>query len=473
MTSHKPKIIHHGAINGVTGSCHEYQVNENNRYLIDCGLFQGSETSKQGRSSNDLSIEFPIDSIQALIVTHVHIDHVGRIPHLVAAGFRGPIYCSEPSAILLPLVLEDAMKVGFTLDKTLLRNFLKLVKSRIRAVPYGQWQDLESDSDVKTQIKLNVAGHILGSSYVEIRSKAQHKNHNKESITPWYKAIFSGDLGAPYSPLLKAPKPPYSADVLVLESTYGDKCHESRRTRRLRLKAAIEHALRDKGTVLIPAFSIGRTQELLYELEQLIHQGKNNQNSCWKDLQVVIDSPLASRFTEAYKQLSEFWDIEARTKLAEGRHPLDFRGLITIDSHKDHLNAVRVLSNTEYPAVVIAASGMCAGGRIVNYLKAMIDNPVHDILFVGYQARGTLGREILDTKVNQFISVDGSQKVLRAQVDQIGGYSAHADQQNLVDFVRRMKVKPGLVRLVHGENKAKQALRRKLNEIGVRAVVAK
>jgi len=479
-----PEVIHHGAVRGVTGSCHEYRLNTGHSsasVLIDCGLFQGAEISGRSSGKEDgkdvLEIDFLIEHIKALIVTHVHIDHVGRIPYLLAAGFDGPIYCSEPSAVLLPLVLGDAIKIGFTRNKNLVERFLKLIKSRIVAVPYGQWRSIEGMPLTKnkdhTQLKFKPAGHILGSAYVELRSKRimpKEQTINDQSKS-WHKTVFSGDLGAPYSPLLNAPKAPYSADVVVLESTYGHKRHESRRVRRQRLRSALIRALKNQGTVLIPAFSIGRTQELLYELEQIIHAERNkpveSRLSSIEQLQVVIDSPLASRFTEVYKQLEPYWDKEAKNKRANGRHPLSFNTLTTVDSHQDHLDTVKVLAETEYPAVVIAASGMCAGGRIVNYLKAMIDNPVHDILFVGYQAEGTLGREILAARAGDYLKVDGQRKQLNANVEVINGYSAHADQKDLVNFIKRMRHKPSLVKLVHGSDHAKATLADKITALGV------
>ena len=222
--------------------------------LIDCGLFQGQEQGT-GADANNLAIDFPIDHIRALVVTHVHIDHVGRIPYLLAAGFEGPIICSEPSAIMLPEILEDALKIGFTRDRNLIDRVLGLIRSRLVPVPYNQWHEVFDDEAGSLRVRLQRAGHILGSAYVECDAS---KGDESERI------VFSGDLGAPHSPLLPEPQPPERADRLVIESTYGDKDHEDRETRRYRLKSVIEHALEDGGTVLIPAFSIGRTQELLY-----------------------------------------------------------------------------------------------------------------------------------------------------------------------------------------------------------------
>jgi len=399
-----------------------------------------------------------VDHIKALVVTHVHIDHVGRIPHLFAAGFRGPIFCSEPSARLLPLVLEDALEVGVTRDRALIELFLSQLGRRLRPVPYGQWTEFGDGAPVG--IRLQPAGHILGSAYVECRVGRGAARR---------RILFSGDLGAPWSPLLPAPRSPWSTDVVVLESTYGDRLHQGRRERRQTLRRVLEHALRDGGTVLVPAFSIGRTQELLYELEQVIHDHANEPAAVdlpWRDLDIVVDSPLASRFTRVYRELKPFWDREARRRVASGRHPLSFEQLTTIPDHKAHERAVDYLTRSHRPAVVLAASGMCAGGRIVNYLKAMLGDPRHDILFVGYQAQGTPGRAIQTYGPRGgYVKLDGGSYDIRAAVHTIQGYSAHADRKDLVGFIRRMRRRPREIRLVHGDPEAKESLRVELQTL--------
>jgi metallo-beta-lactamase family protein len=274
-----------------------------------------------------------------------------------------------------------------------------------------------------------------------------------------HRVVFSGDLGAPNTPLLPAPRAPYRADTLVLESTYGNRRHEDRRTRKQRLKSAVERALANGGTVLIPAFSIGRTQELLYEFETLIHGGGEK----WRDLDIIVDSPLAARFTRVYRDLKSYWDAEAHRRLRAGRHPLSFENLITVDSHKEHMEMVDHLARTKRPAVVLAASGMASGGRIVNYLKAMIGEPRHDILFVGYQAPGTPGHAIQRYgPEGGWVMLDDQRLDIRAKVETISGYSAHADQKDLVNFVRRMHRWPQQIRLVHGDQQAREALRDEL-----------
>ncbi|MEA3545587.1 MAG: MBL fold metallo-hydrolase [Thermodesulfobacteriota bacterium] len=440
-----PKILFHGATKGVTGSCHELQVSEKFGILIDCGLFQGDE----GRN---LEIEFPVNHIKALVVTHVHIDHVGRIPYLLAAGYDGPIYCSEASAQLLPLVLEDAVKIGFTRDRRLIERFLRKLKDLVIPLAYGQWQQIKADSQV-VRVKLKPAGHILGSAYVECDVTGR-------------RMVFSGDLGAPYAPLLPAPRSPYQADILILESTYGDRSHSGRRERRQQLQQIIQTALSNRGVILIPAFSIGRTQELLYELEALIHRLRVSQVAPglpWDDLEIIVDSPLASRFTETYRQLESFWDSEARRRVGSGRHPLSFEQLTTIDSHQDHLQAVAYLQKTARPCIVIAGSGMCNGGRIQSYLKALLGDQRTDILFVGYQAEGTPGRIIQKYGSHKgYVDLVGKRYSIAAGIHTLSGYSAHADQRNLVDFVKRMRHLPTEIYLVHGDEGAKFALKEQL-----------
>lgn len=456
-----PEIQHHGAIKGVTGSCHELRLSAGQGLLIDCGLFQGAETANGGTSSEDLRFEFPVSHIKALVITHVHLDHVGRLPYLIAAGFQGPIFCSEPSARLLPEVLEDAVRLGITRNRDLVERFIGLIRQLTHPVPYGQWRDLSPWGLTGLSIRLQRAGHILGSAYVECKVPTSQGGHER--------IIFSGDLGAPYSPLLPAPTQPYGCDRLVIESTYGDRQHEDRRQRRRRLQAILERALADQGTVLIPAFSIGRTQELLYELEGIIYanaEAQVTQGMRWQDLAVVVDSPLAVRFTEIYRDLKQFWDNEARRRLQTGRRPLSFEQLITLVDHADHLKLVRWLAETRRPAVVLAASGMCAGGRVVNYLKALLGDPRHDIIFVGYQAAGTPGHDILTYGPrNGYVVLDGERYPIRARVHKVGGYSAHADQKDLLNFVKRMRKKPREIRIVHGDEGAKQALRRELERL--------
>lgn len=248
-----PHIDRHDAQHGVTGSCHQLHMDADYRLLVDCGLFQGNK----GRSgAGQHNVEFSLATIKALIVTHVHFDHVGRIPYLLAAGYKGLIFCSEPSAKLLPIVLEDAFKLGFSRDSKEIARYLKVADQRATPLlPYNQRFVLLETRQLCERIRLQRTGHVLGSAYFRIDLAYPATGEN-------IRVVFSGDLGAQHAPLLMPPK---RADILVLENTYGDRLHEDRASRRQRLEAVIEHALKDQGTVLIPAFSIGRTQELSTE----------------------------------------------------------------------------------------------------------------------------------------------------------------------------------------------------------------
>jgi len=453
-----PSLSHHGGTRGVTGSCHQLHLSPSTSLLVDCGLEQGAD-ALPGSASAPLG--FDVQGIRALIVTHVHLDHVGRIPALLAAGYRGPIFCSEPSARLLPLVLEDAYKLSISREPAHVARYLEFVEGLIVPLPFEQWHDVVLEPDLECRIRLQRAGHLLGSAYVECDLLLGQANT---------RYVFSGDLGSAGNPLLRPLQPPERADVLVLESTYGDRLHPVAGDRLQQLEAAIDRALADKGTILIPAFSLGRTQELLYELEDILHRRAllnaatpacADEPVNWSQLPVILDSPLAQRITAVYRELHGFWNEEARARHAEGRDPLGFNQLIAVDSHGKHQQVVNYLKSTGRPAIVIAGNGMCSGGRIVNYLKAMLGDPRHEVMFVGYQAKGTPGAVIQACEgAPGFVKVDldGGMHEVRAKVVTLGGYSGHADQAGLVEFVGGMQRTPSTIVLVHGNLMAKSGL---------------
>ncbi|MFJ4343840.1 MBL fold metallo-hydrolase RNA specificity domain-containing protein [Pseudomonas sp. NPDC089401] len=460
-----PSLTHHGGVRGVTGSCHQLHLDAATSLLVDCGLEQGPDT----RPGTEFApVEFDVAGIQALVVSHVHLDHVGRIPALLAAGFRGPILCSEPSAKLLPLVLEDAYRLGISTDAVQVDRYLALLQRLIVAVPFDHWHPVVEGVGVSCAVRLRRAGHLLGSAYVE----CDLRYPGPENST---RVVFSGDLGAPCNPLLRAPQPPERADILVLESTYGDRLHAGRSDRLARLDAAIDRALADGGTLLIPAFSLGRTQELLYELEDILHRKQLSkgaealadplQFTDWSRLPIILDSPLAQRITRVYGELHAFWNDAARQRLGEGRASLGFGQLLSVDTHARHQQVVNYLKSTGRPAIVIAGNGMCSGGRIVNYLKAMLGDPRHEVMFVGYQAKGTPGAVIQASEgAGGFVQIDldGRMYEIRAKVLSMGGYSGHADQAGLVNFVEGIPFAPEKIILVHGEPRAKVALKQAL-----------
>jgi len=450
-----PHISHHGAVQGVTGSCHELHLDSETSVLIDCGIFQGSDKSPHGKADAwNLELDFPISSVQALIVTHCHIDHAGRIPWLLAAGFEGTIFCSQPTAKLLPLMLEDAAKIGITRDKKIIKKLVEKIKSMLQPLDYEVWTNINE----QLKICLQRAGHILGSAYVE----CEIDNNSDKRI------VFSGDLGAPHAPLLPAPNPPKKCHTLVIESTYGHKLHDERKNRKERLRKIIQRCFENQGAVLIPSFSLGRTQELMYEFEQLIHDNQAE----WAGIEIILDSPLATRFTKIYRELKPYWDDEAQHTIEEGRYPLTFKQLHIVETHQDHKSTVKFLQKTARPTIIIAASGMCNGGRITGYLKALLGDERTDIIFSGYQAKNSIGRHIFKYgPKNGWVEIDGERYDINAKIHQIGGYSAHADQQNLMDFAGKMENGPEVIRVLHGDENAKAVLKDKLSEILPKAEV--
>jgi len=427
-----------GAEDCVTGSCHLLKTNSLN-IMVDCGLSQGKDRHTE-------MAEWPVhpDGIDYLFLTHAHIDHIGRVPKLIRNGFDGEIICSHPTRELLIPMLADAMKFSGMKEQTVLS-----IRKRIDDLSWGFECGQSFNLKKGISFKLKRAGHILGSSFVRFQD-----DRSGESV------LFSGDLGAADTPILPDPEVPDPADRVIMESTYGDRLHGDRRQRIRQLGAVLTHALADNGKVFIPAFSLGRTQELIYEMDRLFSDP--DCQALFPDLQgarrppVFVDSPLGLDITRIYARLSEFWDKEARDLNRRGDHPMDFDGLYAVESHRDHLK----LCDAEGPAVILAGSGMCTGGRIVDHLKKGIEEPESDILFVGYQAAGTPGRAIQDyaETPDGYVYLEGEQKTIRANVHTLSGYSAHADQKGLVDWIASMPEKPGAVKLVHGEGRARRAL---------------
>ncbi len=412
------KISHLGAKECVTGSCHLIETHPGStasiNILVDCGTTYGNDPELP-------FAQFPVPpaNIRYLFLTHAHIDHIGRIPDLIDAGFKGEIICTHATQALLLPMLRDAMSFSQRSDKQ-----IQDLENRIDDLTWGF--ELNETFTLKNKItfKLSNAGHILGSCFILFTFPDKQAGD--------YRVIFSGDLGCKDTPILPDPAPPESCDLLILESTYGNRIHPDRTNRTDTLRNLLDKALADHGIVYIPAFSLGRTQELLYELDRI-----------GPKVPVFVDSPLGLKITKIYSDLQSFWDEEAKDLKVDGDHPFDFKGLYSVQKYQDH----KKLLNISGPAIIIAGSGMCTGGRIVSHFENGLEDSRNDIFFVGYQAKGTPGRKMIEKKIP-----------IKAGIHTLTSYSAHADQQMLVDWVQSMPQPPKEIRLVHGEDDARQAL---------------
>jgi len=452
----KPNIIHLGGENTVTGSCHLLKANGLN-IMVDCGLAQGNDVVLPMKS-------WPVapSEVNYLFLTHAHIDHIGRVPELIEQGFSGEIICSHPTKALLIPMLQDAMGFSDRPEKKV-DNLLRTIDELSWGFEYRETFSLKKG----IKFRLGCAGHILGSCFIRFE------------LPDGFTIVFSGDLGAKDTPILCDPDISEPCDLLVLESTYGDRNHEGRGDRIKRLGEILLRAIADGGKVFIPAFALGRTQELIYELDRLFSDPQITQiNADYEkqlkekeglaaqkaefNIPVFIDSPLGLEITKIYSGLSEYWDKEARELKAKGDHPIDFKNLYSVERFQDHNRLLEM----DGPAIVIAGSGMCTGGRIVEHLKAGLGDKSNDIFFVGYQANGTAGRDIVQysQKPGGYVVLDGERFDIKARVHVLSGYSAHADQKGLIEWVASMPEKPGRIKLVHGEAGAQKELEKKMKK---------
>ncbi len=442
-------ITHLGAEHTVTGSCHLLQVKGLN-ILVDCGMAQGNDHAVPME-------DWPVapSDIHYLFLTHAHIDHIGRVPELILNGFAGEILATRATKTIMAYMLQDGIRFSeLDLTRSEEQELLKTLDDLSWDFDYDKKYGLKAG----VEFTLGQTGHILGSCFIRF-----------EWANPSFSVVFSGDLGATDTPILPDPKIPAPCDLLMMESTYGDHLHGDRTHRIQRLGEVLTRALADGGKVFIPAFSLGRTQELIYEMDRLFSDPawKNEfpaLNNARSQIPVFIDSPLGKKITTVYSDLSEFWDQEAQDIFRSGDHPIDFEHLYTVNSHADH----QKLLGMNGPAVIIAGSGMCTGGRILGHLRKGIEDPKNDVFFVGYQAHGTPGRKIVhySQKPDGYIVLNGEKRFIRAGIHVLSGYSAHADQDDLLNWVRAMPEKPGAIKLIHGEPEVQNTLRTLLLQQG-------
>ena len=431
------KITCLGAAQCVTGSC--YLLENGEKYLVDCGMFQGG---KQIEALNSREWGFKPSEISALFLTHAHIDHCGRIPKLVKDGFQGPIYSSIPTAELCKILLFDSahiqeMEAEWASRKNRRKGKpdvapLYTVKDVERCLPLFEPIAMDETIPIDSQLRIAFrnAGHILGSSILEVWSGPPL------STT---KVVFSGDIGQKGQLIVQDVQPIESADILFVESTYGNRTHKSFEESERELLEAILYSYEQGEKVVIPAFAVERTQEILYVLAQFQRKG------LLPDIPVYLDSPLAIAATEIFRRMSDYYDDDAADMIRRGRDPFSFPNLILSRRAQDSMN----INATPGPAIVIAGNGMCTAGRVKHHLKHNLWRKGASVVIVGFQAAGSLGRKLVEGA--KVLNILGERVVVRARISTIGGFSAHADQADLMAWVGHFKNPDMRVCVMHGE----------------------
>jgi metallo-beta-lactamase family protein len=426
-----------GAAKIVTGSMHLLDIGEE-KILIDAGMFQGLNEHK-----NFEPLGFDPKEIKALILTHGHLDHVGRIPILYKYGFKGKVFAHPATFDIAKIVLLDSAKLQEEEYQTRYKKAQRRGKEKFVRHPLYTRDEVKKifkemkknfvEYDKTIKITKNIkatfkdAGHILGSSFVEIE-------FNEFDLPK--KIVFSGDLGNKNNDLLPPPALPNEADALFIESTYGDRVHKSWEESKVEFKKAVLNTILSGGNVIIPTFAIERAQQLLCLLKEMSIEG-----SLPKDAHVFLDSPMAKKVTAVYKHWNKLLKKECQKYK---KHPFEFPQLRLIKDVEES----KKINDVERGAIIIAGSGMCNGGRILHHLKHRIWNPKNAIIFIGYQAKGTLGREIIEGA--KFIKIFHEEIIVRAKIYTINGFSAHADQRELIDWMQSFK-KLDRIFLIHGE----------------------
>ena len=438
------RITFCGAAGEVTGSCYLLET-AGAKILVDCGMFQGTKFADDRNHA-----DFPFDpkTIDAVLITHAHLDHTGRIPKLVRGGFRGPIFSTAPTAALAKIILEDALEV-MRYESEKLGHAMSFQKEDVeRAV--SQFQPVEYGAPVVpcsgATATFHDAGHILGSSFIEIEAEGT-------------RMVFSGDIGSIDVPIIRNPEALPAVDVLVMESTYGAHLHEDAASRVEKLRAIIIRTIAQKGVLLIPAFAIERIQEILYELHGLAEK------RLIPRVLVFLDSPMAIRATEVFRASRSFYDTEALAKISNGQDLFNFPGLVFTLSRDES----RSINEVPAPKVIIAGAGMMNGGRILHHARRYLKDQNSVILFVGYQVEHTLGRTILNGADHVYIYDE--RVPVRARVEKIGGYSAHADRTQLIAWVKRAPRPPSRIFLTHGEDDSRAIMAKELKNVSSTVVL--
>ncbi|WXL27224.1 MBL fold metallo-hydrolase [Ectopseudomonas mendocina] len=435
-----------GAIQQVTGSCYLLESHEGAKVLLDCGMMQGR---KEEQEHNRSAFTFDVSSLDAVVISHAHIDHTGLLPKLTAAGYRGPIYATPPSCELMELMLHDSahlqekdtewenkwrarrarppLKPLYTVEDA--EKTIKLC----HALPYSEPYEVAPGITVT----FHEAGHILGSAIVEIvvREKLQSR-----------RLVFSGDLGCTTSPLMKAPSTLKQADVVLLESTYGDRDHRNTEETLEELADILQQAHRDGGNVLIPAFAVGRTQDLIYYLGRFYREGRLPQQA------VFLDSPMAIRANAIYSRYLDELGTAGDPAVESCKDIQDWLPILRCTLDTDDSMAVNRINSG---AIIIAGSGMCTGGRILHHFKHNLWRENTHIIMPGFQASGTLGRALVEG--TESVKLFHQRIAVRAKIHTLGGFSAHAGQSQLIDWVSHFENKPELY-LIHGELEKSRAL---------------
>lgn len=451
------KVKFCGASIGVTGSCHLIST-DSHKILLDCGQFQGG---KEMDRMNEEAFPFNPAEIECVILSHAHIDHCGRIPLLVKRGFKGPIYCTDATADLLDVMLKDSAyihekdaewqtKKNLRTGKPAVEPLYTIQDSEaalrlVKPILYDQL--IEINPDMK--IVFNDAGHILGSAITELWITEGEKTS---------KLVFSGDLGVENRPILRDPVKIKKADFLIMETTYGNRLHPENSTSIDELIHITLKTIKRGGSVIIPSFAVGRTQELIYQFNMFYEHHPEYADILGK-VNVYIDSPMATTATEVFKKNAQVFDDETKAYILSGDHPLDFPNLKFTRNTADS----QMLNQDKHSKIIISASGMCEAGRIRHHLKHNLWDSRNSIVFVGYQAEGTLGRMLVEGAKE--VKLFGEPIMVGAEIYNLEGFSGHADQKGLLDWLGGFQKEPKHIFLVHGETQSKIDFAAKVKEV--------